>query len=350
MANPFLHPGLKGRSNIFGKNLCTDKIVKIHSTTGVPILFEECLSKLEKTGLSHVGLFENCNPSASVEELVFKLENGNPDLTKEGNDEVAQIILRYLRNLEESLLDPETIFRLISMQKQSDQRPVYGFPWDQCFSNEIRRLHVRRRCCFLRLIPFLSRIAHGGTFSEESMVTASAESALLLTCKADYTGGGPTELSFKRGDTIKLLEIHESGWFKGICHDKVGYFPMDFVGPNVSSDIIEFRTGHDFAPTKSGQIPLKNGHLIEVFNKFANGWWRGRCDDNTGHFPAGFTTEKPRLPNRAAILAKIFVPVLVYTSDAKTANALLAEHVCIEKLLTRLIENPLIVFSPPINN
>ncbi len=43
-----------------------------------------------------------------------------------------------------------------------------------------------------------------------------------------------TQLSFQRGDVIKVIdnkELDQAGWWYGKCKGRKGYFPLAFVGP-----------------------------------------------------------------------------------------------------------------------
>ncbi|XP_069835438.1 neutrophil cytosol factor 2 [Dendropsophus ebraccatus] len=45
----------------------------------------------------------------------------------------------------------------------------------------------------------------------------------------DYEASQPEDLSFKKGDIIKVLSKVSEEWWEGECHEKVGIFPSSFV-------------------------------------------------------------------------------------------------------------------------
>ncbi len=37
------------------------------------------------------------------------------------------------------------------------------------------------------------------------------------------------DLKFNKGDRIQILKKTDSGWWIGLCNNKIGYFPNNFV-------------------------------------------------------------------------------------------------------------------------
>jgi len=37
------------------------------------------------------------------------------------------------------------------------------------------------------------------------------------------------DLSFMKGDKVQVLRKTETGWWIGLCHNKIGYFPCNYV-------------------------------------------------------------------------------------------------------------------------
>jgi len=52
--------------------------------------------------------------------------------------------------------------------------------------------------------------------------------------KFDYNAQKENDLSFNKGDKIRILRKTETGWWIGLCNNKIGYFPYNFV--NVIED------------------------------------------------------------------------------------------------------------------
>ncbi|XP_075038347.1 neutrophil cytosol factor 2 [Mixophyes fleayi] len=55
------------------------------------------------------------------------------------------------------------------------------------------------------------------------------KSGTSVTALFDYGASQPEDLSFKKGDTIKVLNKVSEEWWEGECHEKVGIFPSAFV-------------------------------------------------------------------------------------------------------------------------
>ncbi|XP_028669625.1 GRB2 related adaptor protein a isoform X3 [Erpetoichthys calabaricus] len=47
----------------------------------------------------------------------------------------------------------------------------------------------------------------------------------------DFTPDQPSELKFRKGDVIELLDCSDSSHWKGRCHGRVGVFPSKYVLP-----------------------------------------------------------------------------------------------------------------------
>lgn len=47
--------------------------------------------------------------------------------------------------------------------------------------------------------------------------------------KFDYNAQKENDLSFSKGDKIRILRKTETGWWIGLCNNKIGYFPYNFV-------------------------------------------------------------------------------------------------------------------------
>ena len=46
-----------------------------------------------------------------------------------------------------------------------------------------------------------------------------------------YRARAPDELSFERNDTIICIGAADEGWCSGVCNQRVGLFPTNFVQP-----------------------------------------------------------------------------------------------------------------------
>lgn len=52
-----------------------------------------------------------------------------------------------------------------------------------------------------------------------------------VIAESDYQTEDDDEISFIKGEYITILEMDDSGWWKGNCNGKIGYFPECYVKP-----------------------------------------------------------------------------------------------------------------------
>jgi len=86
----------------------------------------------------------------------------------------------------------------------------------------------------------------------------------------DYQSEEPGDLQFERGDKIKVLLQHSSGWWDGEINGKKGFFPKSFVevasSPEPKSIAIDtvLIVKYDFKPLRPEEIVLFVGDMIRV--------------------------------------------------------------------------------------
>lgn len=89
---------------------------------------------------------------------------------------------------------------------------------------------------------------------------------------ADYRSEEVQDLQFSRGDRIKILNQHNSGWWEGEVDNRKGTFPESFVEiegkPTTKQTVIGsvLLCIRDYKSTKSGEIDVLTGDLIYVDN------------------------------------------------------------------------------------
>ncbi len=96
----------------------------------------------------------------------------------------------------------------------------------------------------------------GSTLAERSLSLSStylpvqAQRQTLCTVRAmyDFNGDSEKKLSFKKGDTIKVLQkLQEVGWWEGELNGRVGLFPSNYVKEIKKPDHQEESTGSNSA-------------------------------------------------------------------------------------------------------
>ncbi|TMS06777.1 Nostrin [Larimichthys crocea] len=62
-----------------------------------------------------------------------------------------------------------------------------------------------------------------------------------------------------------------------------------------SSSIGQCKALYDFTPEQDDELTLKEGDLLDIHIKEDNGWWFGKLNGKTGHFPSTYVEELPVL-------------------------------------------------------
>jgi hypothetical protein len=62
---------------------------------------------------------------------------------------------------------------------------------------------------------------------------------VLVIAKYNFVSRKNTELSIIKGDVIKVLNQHKSGWWKGELNGNVGRFPSNYCVPMVRNSVEE---------------------------------------------------------------------------------------------------------------
>eukprot|EP01134_Creolimax_fragrantissima_P001053 CFRG1053T1 len=65
---------------------------------------------------------------------------------------------------------------------------------------------------------------------DDTLMSGTVEGAVHYALYS-YEGVEESDLNFKGGDAITIIEAPEDGWWKGECNGKVGYFPSNHVDP-----------------------------------------------------------------------------------------------------------------------
>ncbi|EAX93059.1 Variant SH3 domain containing protein [Trichomonas vaginalis G3] len=108
----------------------------------------------------------------------------------------------------------------------------------------------------------------------------------------NYNSEDPADLQFVRGDKIRVLQQHNSGWWDGELNGKRGLFPRSFVTLGrdelAKNDPIGavFLCTKDFTGTSGGEIQLLSGDLVYVdyvIGQKCSG--RNLRTNNRGFFP-----------------------------------------------------------------
>lgn len=100
------------------------------------------------------------------------------------------------------------------------------------------------------------------------------------------------ELALKKGDKIKVIEKQEDGWWKGRIGNNEGWFPSNYVQPEVTTKLEnkekktalhKVRTLYNFDPKNPEELSFKKDEILDVIDKPEDDpeWWSARRQDGS---------------------------------------------------------------------
>jgi hypothetical protein len=110
-----------------------------------------------------------------------------------------------------------------------------------------------------------------------------------------YQASGPGQLSFNKGDVIRVVEKKEDDFWMGELNKAIGLFPADCVEEIGGSSNDAKGTAvalFDYTGNTEGQLSFSKDDKITVLGKTENGWWRGELKGKVGHFPGSYVREE----------------------------------------------------------
>jgi hypothetical protein len=107
-------------------------------------------------------------------------------------------------------------------------------------------------------------------FDTQTKSLSEEEPDLMAVALADFRSEESRDLNFLRGDRIKVLVKHESGWWMGQLGEQKGLFPRSFVtlpgemdGKSQQIGAV-FLVAKDYKALKGGESDLLTGDLVYV--------------------------------------------------------------------------------------
>ena len=99
----------------------------------------------------------------------------------------------------------------------------------------------------------------------------------------------PTDLFFQPNEIIKCDDISQKDtWWEGELNGKRGTFPSNYVSNTILCKVV---VSHNYYASRTDEINIKKGEVIDVYEKRPNNWWRGICGDKCGLFPSNHVTD-----------------------------------------------------------
>ncbi|CAD5113784.1 DgyrCDS2952 [Dimorphilus gyrociliatus] len=122
--------------------------------------------------------------------------------------------------------------------------------------------------------------------------------------KFPFTGENSTELSFREGDKIRLIDRISDEWLIGELNDSIGSFPLSFVELQspildnlkndkkqslIKKDIRIAIAEYDYISDASEDLQFKKGEVINITEFIDDNWMKGQSSNgSTGLFPSNF--------------------------------------------------------------
>lgn len=114
----------------------------------------------------------------------------------------------------------------------------------------------------------------------------------------DYEKRKVIELSLKKGNIIKVIAQHDSGWWDGELNGQIGKFPINYckslerpMSPPISDiakEGLKMVALYSFNKRKENELSLKKGDVVTVLEQNRSGWWKGQINGEIGRFPSNF--------------------------------------------------------------
>ena len=120
----------------------------------------------------------------------------------------------------------------------------------------------------------------------------SAEVGTLAEALYDFDGVREDNVTFKKGEILTIIEMDESGWWKGMNSDgKVGIFPYNYCqvrSPEANFPFVKAIA--DFEGQSEEDLSFSEGDIITVLREISKDWSEGKAKDGRrGRFPNNYT-------------------------------------------------------------
>ncbi|XP_063491180.1 rho GTPase-activating protein 4 isoform X6 [Symphalangus syndactylus] len=203
----------------------------------VPLVVESCIRFINLNGLQHEGIFRVSGAQLRVSEIRDAFERGEDPLvegcTAHDLDSVAGVLKLYFRSLEPPLFPPDLFGELLaSSELEATAERV------EHVSRLLWRLPAPVLVVLRYLFTFLNQDAQLESLGADNEPELEAEMPAqeddlegvveAVACFA-YTGRTAQELSFRRGDVLRLHERASSDWWRGEHNGMRGLIPHKYI-------------------------------------------------------------------------------------------------------------------------
>ncbi|CAG9532589.1 unnamed protein product [Cercopithifilaria johnstoni] len=118
----------------------------------------------------------------------------------------------------------------------------------------------------------------------------------IMTCTAlfSFKAISPKELSFNRGDVIRVYRIIDINWMEGEHNGQIGLFPSSYVqiDNNEECGQIKLIALYPFSARNKNELSLKKGETLRYLRNIDANWIEGKnIHGKTGIFPKSYVHE-----------------------------------------------------------
>ncbi|XP_028698152.2 rho GTPase-activating protein 4 isoform X25 [Macaca mulatta] len=227
-------PSSQYNQRLFGGDM--EKFIQC-SGQPVPLVVESCIRFINLNGLQHEGIFRVSGAQLRVSEIRDAFERGEDPLvegcTAHDLDSVAGVLKLYFRSLEPPLFPPDLFSELLaSSELEATAERV------EHVSRLLWRLPAPVLVVLRYLFNFLNQDAQLESLGADNEPELEAEMLAqeddlegvveAVACFA-YTGRTAQELSFRRGDVLRLHERASSDWWRGEHNGVRGLIPHKYI-------------------------------------------------------------------------------------------------------------------------
>ena len=164
----------------------------------------------------------------------------------------------------------------------------------------------------------------------------------------DYHQAYEEDLSFKKGDNIKLVSV-DGEWATGEFNGRQGYFPLKYVEKSQfvadKSNGVKYSAVFSYTAQNDDEITFNRGDVINLISKSTDNWWRGELSGKIGVFPANYVQELREAfkQNDASsiekelefVITEIVSSELSYLTDLQLVDELVFQPIEKNRLLTQ---------------
>jgi hypothetical protein len=149
---------------------------------------------------------------------------------------------------------------------------------------------------YVEIVPF--NYIDSKQFSSKVQLAPKKPIPAQVIALCNFVAQEPSDLEFRKGDIITVLEAIDKDWWKGAIGSKEGVFPMNCVeilSVPTTAELVEENTTHvialfDYDPKDYSELTLRKGDIIQLLGPGYVHWWYGFHigEERMGSFPLSY--------------------------------------------------------------